>query len=369
MRFSRLFLVTGFWLIARLGWSQAAFQATWSFENTTAGNSSNPLVTANAMTTTGVNVASLSTVAYPSGQVGRAVSIQNWSTAVCNNTEYVEFRVQPTGGAPITLTSLSFYVSRSAQGPVALSVRSSADGFAADLTTLTVTETYQAVTIPLSGPGFIGQTGAISFRIYACNPASGGGTLRLDEVNLNGSVLPVDLLYFRAQVVNNRVELAWATTFERNANRFIVERSRDLREFGALGSVLANGTTDQTQRYTFTDAFPDGGTTYYRLAQVDDNGTTTYTKPVAVLLDDQTPALTLLGNPTDGAMIRVAARNLTSATFALITLTGQRIPLQPTRQADGSYQLTATQQIPTGWYLLWTEQGGWRWAERLFIHE
>lgn len=356
-----------FLLLTRLGWSQTPFSAGWSFENTLDGSSTSALVAADQMRTSGVNVSTISTIGYPMGQVGRAVNIQNWSVTTCDPTEHVDFTVTPSNGTQITMTSLSFYFGRSAAGPRQLSVRSSADGFSTDLfNTSGVTEPFQMASIPLTGSGFINQSGPVTFRIYACAPTATGGALRLDEVSITGGVLPVELLYFRAQVVNERVELAWATTWERNADRFIIERSRDLREFGALGSVSAKGTTDQTQRYTFTDAFPDGGTTYYRLKQIDDNGTTAYTKPVAVILDDRTPTLALLGNPVDGVVIRVATRNLTGATYSLLTPTGQLIPLQAQTTPD-ALLLRPAQVLRPGLHWLQAQLGTQRLMQTVLV--
>ena len=193
------------------------------------------------------------------------------------------------------------------------------------------------------------------------------GALKLDEININGSVLPIELLYFRAELINNRVELAWATVWERDADRFVVERSRDLLEFGALGSIPAKGTTDQTQRYTFTDLFPDGGTMYYRLKQVDYNGATAYSKPVAIIFDDYTPALAILGNPAYGKAIQVAVRNLTNAQFSLVTATGQVMPLQGQQNSDGSVTLHSIQTIPAGSYWLWAGLGHLSVVKRLMI--
>lgn len=191
--------------------------------------------------------------------------------------------------------------------------------------------------------------------------------MKLDEISINGSVLPVELLYFNAQLVNDRVELEWATAWERDAERFVIERSRDLLEFGALGSVLAKGTTDQTQRYTFTDLFPDGGTTYYRLKQVDYNGADAYSKPVAVIMDDHTPALAILGNPADGRAIQVVARNLNGADFSVFTITGQQILLLSQPNSDGSLMLQPAQSLPAGFYWLRAGLGQSSVMKRLMI--
>ena len=194
--------------------------------------------------------------------------MQNWSTTLCNQTEYVQFSVQPIGTATTTLTVLSFDFSRTANGPQQISVRSSVDGFSSDIFSDATAIAYKTATISLAGPGYVNQAGQVTFRIYACNPVSGGATLHLDEIQLNGSSLPVRLLSFTAEPEGDRVQLAWSTTAERDAEQFIVERSHNLSEYITVGQVMANGTTTERQYYGLTDLNPSPGINYYRLRQL-----------------------------------------------------------------------------------------------------
>ena len=250
-------------------------------------------------------------------------------------------------------------MARSASGPQQISVRSSANGFGGDLANIVLTSqppSFQSVNVSLSGGGFTNLTSAITFRIYACNPTASGGTIRLDEVTISGELpsfaLPVELLYFRAQPQGNAVALSWATTWERNADTFTIQRSRDLTEFLTIGQIAATGNTDSRQTYAFTDRWPDAGTTYYRLLQTDRDGVTQQAKPVAVTLDDDTPALAILENPTPPENIRIATRNLTGATFRLISLTSQPVLLSADNQSTNTTILRANAVISAGLYWL-----------------
>ena len=356
----RYTLLVFFWIgLAGLARGQARelFSVRWSFEGNQSGASSVIYVQPNAAGLAGVNA--LTVNPYSAGQSGQAINIQNWSTTQCNNSEYAEFMIQPIRNQRITITQFSFFVARSASGPQQISVRSSANGFSSDLTNVALTSqppAFQAVSINLSGAGFANLTGPITFRIYACNPTASGGTIRLDEVSINGELpnfaLPVELLYFRAQPQGNAVALSWATTWERNAGTFTVQRSRNLAEFMTIGNVMATGNTDSRQTYAFTDRWPDVGTTYYRLLQTDRDGATQQAKPVAVTLDDDTPALAVLENPTTPETILIATRNLTGATFRLISLTGQSVLLSADNQANNAIFLQPNAAISAGLYWL-----------------
>ncbi|WP_299818173.1 T9SS type A sorting domain-containing protein [uncultured Pontibacter sp.] len=100
----------------------------------------------------------------------------------------------------------------------------------------------------------------------------------------DGSIapMPVELMSFRAQLLNNQAVLGWATAMEKDNNKFIVERSLDGKTFTKVGEVKGSGNSSAKLNYTFTDAKPATGTNYYRLQQVDFSGETAYSNIVAV---------------------------------------------------------------------------------------
>ena len=337
------------WIMAvRVASAQSApFTGKWSFEGNDTGTSSNTLVALSAVSYTGVN--KFGPNPYTSGNVGLAVNVQNWSTTLCNQTEYVQFSVQAVGTATITLTMLSFAFSRAANGPQQISVRSSADGFSSDIFSQATATTYQVASIALVGPGFTNQAGPITFRIYACNPLAGGATLHLDEIQLNGASLPVTLLSFTAKPEGDRVQLAWATTAERDADQFIVERSQNLSEYTTVGQVTANGTTAERQYYGLTDLNPKPGVNYYRLKQVDRNGVMQNFKPIAALIQVSEPAVAVYPNPANTDHIHLRLWNADDAQVWLLNETGQYSSGQLDR-TPGAADFRPAQPLPTGLY-------------------
>jgi hypothetical protein len=95
------------------------------------------------------------------------------------------------------------------------------------------------------------------------------------------SPLPVTLLDFTAQLQGGAVALAWHTASEVNSARFEVQRSLDGTSFKTLGRVTARGTSTTDTTYPYRDATLPAGASqlYYRLRQVDLNGTATYSPP------------------------------------------------------------------------------------------
>lgn len=89
--------------------------------------------------------------------------------------------------------------------------------------------------------------------------------------------LPVELVRFDATCDKGRVLLAWITGSESNSDRFEIERSADGSLFEVLGTVHAAGNSQSPINYTFVDERPLS-TGYYRLHQIDADGSGTYSE-------------------------------------------------------------------------------------------
>ncbi|MEJ8758351.1 T9SS type A sorting domain-containing protein [Pontibacter sp. H259] len=96
------------------------------------------------------------------------------------------------------------------------------------------------------------------------------------------TVLPVELVTFNANRHHATTILDWSTASETDNDRFEIERSHDGRNFSKIGEVAGHGNSNRKSFYTFTDNRPATGINYYRLRQVDFDGTATYSKPVAI---------------------------------------------------------------------------------------
>ncbi len=95
--------------------------------------------------------------------------------------------------------------------------------------------------------------------------------------------LPVELTSFKGQRQSQGVALTWATASELDNKGFEVQTSADGRNFKTIAFVESKvGTTSLAQNYSFTHRNPSAGTNYYRLRQVDFDGTFEFSKTIAV---------------------------------------------------------------------------------------
>ncbi len=94
--------------------------------------------------------------------------------------------------------------------------------------------------------------------------------------------VPVELTSFTAMVNGKEILLSWSTASELNNLGFEIQRSTEKVEFYTVGFVNGHGTTTEQQNYSFKDKNLDNGKYYYRLKQVDFNGSYEYSDVVEV---------------------------------------------------------------------------------------
>ncbi len=102
------------------------------------------------------------------------------------------------------------------------------------------------------------------------------------DITIHHCWVPVELTTFTAEAAGEKVELTWETATETNNKGFEVERSSDDVNFSSIGFVDGNGTSTEANSYSFVDFHATSGTYYYRLKQVDFDGTFAYSEVVEV---------------------------------------------------------------------------------------
>lgn len=98
----------------------------------------------------------------------------------------------------------------------------------------------------------------------------------------NGTPLPIELLSFTADAVENEVILNWTTVSEINNHYFEIERSIDTKKSLVIGKIDGAGNSNALLTYTLPDKDPEVGVNYYRLKQVDFDGKFTFSEWIPV---------------------------------------------------------------------------------------
>jgi hypothetical protein len=102
----------------------------------------------------------------------------------------------------------------------------------------------------------------------------------------NSSPLPVELISFKAICENSNSVITWSTAAEINNDFFVIEKSYDATVFFELATVIGAGNSNVINTYSVIDNEISSSTTYYRLKQVDFDGTTEYHETIATNCDD-----------------------------------------------------------------------------------
>lgn len=133
---------------------------------------------------------------------------------------------------------------------------------------------------------------------------------RIVSVNSTSTPLPIQLINFTASQVDNEVQLSWATASELNNDFFEIQRLAPSDEkFVALEKIHGSGTTNKRIDYSTVDRHPALGKNYYRLMQIDFDGTSTYSD-VKLVDFNGVASLNVYPNPVHNENINVELGSL-----------------------------------------------------------
>lgn len=145
----------------------------------------------------------------------------------------------------------------------------------------TIAESYYAASYYLSWMDVI--IGDPKYRMIATRlPSDKASTSQANA----GSPLPVEMTSFTASNIPTGVVLTWLTATERNSYGFVIERRQivdgqsAISDWSNIGFVVGHGTSNILQHYSFIDSTFLSGAYVYRLKQIDNDGTFTFSTEV-----------------------------------------------------------------------------------------
>lgn len=225
-------------------------------------------------------------------------------------------------------------------------------------------------------PAWTPVSGSYSLIVTPFSASGGGGvagsvfTLAFSVVN--SPALPVRLTAFAAEAQGTAaVLLRWATATEENNREFVVQRSLNGREFTAIGRVAGHGSTTTPQAYTFTDKELPASRNllYYRLRQVDTDGTATYSPVRTVTAKGEAGkiALQIMAPDQPGTALRYQFTGplLGAEQMEMYNIMGQRLARYQLA-ADGTGSIPVA-GLPAGTYVLHLVSAGGHYASRFVL--
>ncbi|WP_017256994.1 T9SS type A sorting domain-containing protein [Pedobacter arcticus] len=229
----------------------------------------------NGLTGTSYITANFSTAAI-SGQPNLTIGTQTVTNVLATGSWFITPNAQPTGGtysatlsAPIgSSTATNFYLLKRE------------DNYSFYDWTNVGTNVGSSIT---AGIVTAFASGLTSFSQFGIGEGVG--------------VLPVKMVKFLASADAKFAKLYWETVSELNNDKFEIERSTNGIGFIKIGEVKGNGTSQKLNVYNFKDLAPSNGVNYYRLKQVDLNGSFEYSETRAVKFDLKEVVFSIYPNP------------------------------------------------------------------------
>jgi hypothetical protein len=149
-------------------------------------------------------------------------------------------------------------------------------------------------------------------------------------------------------------DVAWATASEQRSARFVVERATNPQAgFLAIGQLAAAGTSATSHRYTLRDAAaPTRTTSYYRLRQIDTDGTETLSPVVALAATEAAAGFALYPNPAPAGAVTLSFDSPVAdgTTVVIYSPVGQVLRRQPVSASAEQPATVSTAGLPVGIY-------------------
>ncbi len=207
--------------------------------------------------------------------------------------------------------------------------------------------------------------GALSITGGCYNPVYGQAE-DYPMILMPETLLPVTYEFFTAAVDGENVQLKWKTSSEINAATFYLERASLGNSFKTIAERRATGAYSQ---YSYIDEKPGNGTWYYRIRQVDLDGTAKYSEVKAVNITVSAGLkLKLLSNPVRNNIGLLFSAPVNEKLNLRITDISGRLLHTRTINGEGQTRFfvdLSDKQISNGVYFLEVTTGKQKFIERI----
>jgi endonuclease I len=171
------------------------------------------------------------------------------------------------------------------------------------------------------------------------------------------TLLSAEFLKFIGLLQNDAVQLQWQIAENVQTDYFVIEKSND----GVLFSYLTTIQPNNTNVYSYKDAFLNKGVAYYRIKRISITGAVTYSKVIKMITTNSGEQLKVFPNPAQNVVniqLPTTINNQIYITISTVTgntvwssqqkVNGNVLSLPVTNFAAGQYLITVA--LPNGNY-------------------
>ncbi|GEM_PF-6569279 len=188
----------------------------------------------------------------------------------------------------------------------------------------------------------------------------------------SGNVLPIVLIGFDAYARGTEVVIEWSTAVEIDCDYYEIQRSSNGRDFQTIMTVSGAGNSDHRIDYLELDRNPLQGKSFYRLKQVDFDGTFWISNASVVEFQGELSELEVLiyPNPAErGSNVRFQSKQFDKSDL-LICLTGidgKNYYCKMHKEGDQTAVIDLSESIPAGNYIITASSAKGLVSKRLVI--
>lgn len=217
-------------------------------------------------------------------------------------------------------------------------------------------------------------TGLDDTKDYYFKIATYGGSGALTNYDINGFVLnsadnsnlPVNLISFTANQEDKGIKLSWKTASEINNQYFAIERSIDAIFYEEIGQIEGSGNSNVLKNYSFTDYNAISDRYYYRLRQVDYDGTINYSQVIVLKGDIVKPELKFISS--NGSTMNIVLSTVSSNSKLILQDMNGKIVKTIQFNSSGIHQVRlSTMNLSKGVYVISLQDSQSRETKKIVI--
>jgi len=195
---------------------------------------------------------------------------------------------------------------------------------------------------------------------YVTYDAAGNPTYQNDGCTPS-AILPITLLYFKGNSINNNSNLLeWSTTSEINNDYFTIEHSTNAFDFSSIGTILGAGNSNTQLFYQLVDDNPSSGTNYYRLKQTDFNGDYAYSTIIAI--NNNNSDITIYNS--NNSLVINSNSTITNGIIRVYDVTGKTV----IESKINSTSKVSLSQLNSGIYIYRFTSANNSFSEKFLVH-
>jgi trimeric autotransporter adhesin len=191
-----------------------------------------------------------------------------------------------------------------------------------------------------------------------------GRELWVADLNIS---LPLTLTDFKAQLSANDGLLTWKTSSEQNTSHFEIERSVNGKDFIYTSTIAAAGNSSTEKQYNYIDKNITSlglSVIYYRLKAIDADGKSTYSKIIAININNKEAVVMIYPNPVhEKATLMISVTKKEKIAYSIIDEYGKTVQqknssvnagsntvlIETNSLAAGVYTISLSGQYTNGW--------------------